>query len=595
MTAVSDTAELKRVLALPRRTDQDADLLADQLTELLTFSGGCSGKAGPDGRCTECKSPLRLRRVQALALHDIGTHSGALLPIGVGEGKGLIFWMALHMLDVREGLGLLPASLIDSANVVRDQLANHWLVPKERLRLVSYEMLGRAQSAKLLGEEGYRPGAIICDEVHRAKNLKAACTRRIARYMAAHPATAFVGMSGTILRDSLYDFAHLAFWALKENAPLPMLQHELDDWAQALDEKKPGAPGADLREVEPGALLKFCNAEELKQDPKTAARLGFRRRFVETPGIVAAAGEGEDVGASIYIKAHTYGVSPVTEDHFRRLRGDARDRIRYPGWERPDGKMFEQGVEVWNCARQLSLGFNYRWDPEPPKEWLEARKEWSKFVRGVLARSHTLDSPEIVVQAIDAGHLKQGADLLERWRNVKPTFRPNTVPVWHDDSALAWCAKWMKGGGIVWTEHHFFAQRLAKETGATYFGSRGLSAKGDHIESCPDKIIIASIDANRDGKNLQHQWNRNLIVSPPDGWDWWQQCIARTHRPGQRADEVIVDFLLGCREHHSAWNKANAGTIAARDTIGAKPKLMLADCDVPDSDVVGSFDGWRWR
>jgi len=537
---------------------------------------------------------MHLRRVQALALHDMAIEGGALLPVGVGEGKTLIFWLAAYLLDAKCVLGLLPASLIKNAEDARAILSNHWLVPTH-VRLLSYDMLGRAQSEKELEHPNFQPDLIVCDEVHRLKNLRAACTRRVARYMAKKPRTAFVGMSGTIMRDSLYDFAHLAFWALKEKAPLPMVPYELDEWASALDELKPGAPGADLRQVEPGALLKFCNAEERRNGPRTAARLGFRRRLTETPGIVAAAGEGEDVGASILVKSHTYDVSPVTEDHFRRLRGDAKDRVHYPGWERPDGKMFEEGVEVWACARQLALGFNYRWDPEPPKEWMDARKAWSKFVRGVLSRSHTLDSPEVVVRAIDAGRFDEGAELLERWRAIKPTFRPNTVAVWHDDSVIEWCARWAKDGGIVWTEHHFFAQRLAKETGISYYGPKGFNAQGEYIQHSRAKAIIASIDANRDGKDLQTQgWERMLFTSPPDGWDAWQQAVARIHRKHYPGDVVTVDFLLGCREHHSAWLKAMAGTEAARDTVGAKPKLLLADLNVHDEFQVAQFRGWRW-
>lgn len=591
--AVADTAELQRVLALPRRalqTTEEQDALARELTVLLSVTDRCPGKAGPNGLCVVCRAPMSLRRVQALALHDIALEGGALLPVGVGEGKTLIFWLAAYMLAAKCVLGLLPASLIKNAEDARALLSGHWLIPNH-VRLFSYELLGRPQSEKELENPNFQPDLILCDEVHRLKNLRAACTRRVARYMAKKPRTAFVGMSGTVMRDSLFDFSHLVFWALKEKAPLPMLRHELDDWASALDELKPGAPDADMRQLDPGALLQFCNEEELKEDARKAARLGFRRRLTETPGVVAAAGEGEDVGASLYVKAHTYKVDAITEDHFHRLRGDSKDRVNYPGWERPDGKMFEEGVEVWACARQLALGFNYKWDPEPPKAWMDARRAWSKFVRSVLARSRTMDSPDVVVRAIDAGTYDEGADLLEQWREIKPTFRPNTVPVWHEDSILEWCERWAKEGGIVWTEHHYFAQRLSKETGMPYYGPKGFSAAGEYIEHSKAKSVIASIDANKDGKNLQHQWSRNLIVSPPDGWDAWQQCIARTHRTHQRADEVVVDFLLGCREHANAWHKAIAGTEAACDTVGAKPKLLLADVDVPDT---ATFHGWRW-
>ncbi len=587
MSEVENTKELRRILALPRREPADLAALASDMTALLSVSGRCPGKPGPRGLCDVCGSATKLRPVQALALHDIGVHGGGLLPVGVGEGKTLIFWLAAYVLGASCVLGLLPASLIKNAEDARAVLSNHWAIPKH-VRLFSYELLGRAQSSEELNNANFQPDLIVCDEAHRLKNLGgAACARRIARYMAKKSKTGFVAMSGTIMRDSLHDFAHLAFWSLKEGAPLPMDARELDDWASALDELKPGAPDADLRQVDPGALLQFANPEERKRDDRTAARLGFRRRLTETPGIVAAAGEGEDVGASIYVKAHTYAVEPVTDAHFRTLRTE---------WARPDGKLLEQGVDVWRHARELALGFHYEWDPPPPKEWMDARRAWSAYVRAVLAHSRTLDSPLTVINAIDAGKRADEGGVLARWRAVRDDFTPNTVAVWHDDSVLQWVATWMKSGGIVWTEHSFFARRLSIETGAPYFGAKGFNAAGQYIEQSKAKAIIASIDANRDGKNLQTQgWERMLIVSPPDGWDAWQQTLARIHRPGFTGDAVQVDFLLGCREHGAAWAKTWAGTEAARDTIGAQPKLLLADVDVPDEDEIGAMVGARWR
>ncbi len=546
-------------------TPEDRATLALELTWLLRTNTGRQS----------------LRPVQALALHDIGIAGGGFLPVGVGEGKTLISLLAAYVLNAERPLLLLPASLIEKTKRERKAAAEQWLVPNH-IRLFSYDMLGRTQSASEL--EDYRPDLIICDEVHRLKNRRAACTRRVSRWMHDHPETRFVGMSGTIMRKSVHDFAHILRWALKDKAPIPKSEQETDEWASALDEPNPGVPGAELTQLDPGALYELCPGM-----PRTVenARKGFRARLVETPGVVATAGDGEVIDCSLYIRGHLLNVKPVTEQHFATLRG---------AWQRPDGKEFEQGVEVWACARQLALGFHYEWSPPPPEPWMVARKAWSKYVRAVLGNSRTLDSPLEVINAIDAGRVHDEGNVLAKWRKVRDTFKPITVPVWHDTSALEFCAAWAKRPGIVWVEHHHFATRLAKETGIPYFGESGFSRSGVYIEDAPKGPIIASIRANKDGKNLQYKWSRNLIVSPPEGWDTWQQAIARTHRsPGQEADEVEVDFLWGCREHINAWHKAWAGTLAARDTVGSDdvlPKLLLGDVLLPDTS---KLSGPRWR
>jgi hypothetical protein len=75
----------------------------------------------------------------------------------------------------------------------------------------------------------------------------------------------------------------------------------------------------------------------------------------------------------------------------------------------------------------------------------------------------------------------------------------------------------------------------------------------------------------------------------------WQQMLGRTHRPGQIADEVEVDVLLGCKEHANAWRRALSAAEAIRDTTGADSKLLLADVDWPSEDEIAGYAGARWR
>jgi hypothetical protein len=382
------------------------------------------------------------------------------------------------------------------------------------------------------------------------------------------------------MSKSLLEFGHILRWCLKDNAPVPRTHEELDEWAAALDEKVD-----DLRRYEPGALLSFATPEERASGlPITAARRGFQRRLVETPGVVATTNDGEHVSCSIYVRAVTYKMHPITEQHFEKLR---RTMMTPDDWD-------VTPVDVWRHARELALGLHYAWDPRPPLAWRQARRVWFAFVRDVLSRSRTLDSPEHVANACDSGKLP--FETLEAWRSIKDTFMPNVVPRWHDDSALHVCVEWMKTPGIVWTEHALFAERLSEMTRASYYGEAGLDEAGRFIDDAdPNHAIIASIKANREGRNLQAKWSRNLVVSPPENAGAWQQLIGRTHRPGQKADEVIFDVFLGCAEHANAMRKALSGAAAVRDTTGAPAKLLIADIDWPSDAGIASYAGARWH
>ena len=210
---------------------------------------------------------------------------------------------------------------------------------------MSYESLGRVRMAQEL--ENYHPDLIIADEAHRLKNPRAACTRRVARYMKDHPTVPFVALSGTIMRHSIKDFAHLLIWALKDQAPVPLDKDELEEWAQCLDDDDP------MARMAPGPL--GATVEE--------AREGFQRRLTSHPGIVIY--QSEDTAASLRIEALEYQVNAATEGAFKVLRAE---------WATPTGYTFSEAIMLWKFARELALGHWVEWDPHAPQEWLDARQ-----------------------------------------------------------------------------------------------------------------------------------------------------------------------------------------------------------------------------
>lgn len=630
-TTIPNSEEFRRIRGLPRRP-LDGSAYVEEYTQRLRAPGGTQ----------------TLRPAQALALHDVTRARGLFGNLRVGGGKTLITLLASGLLEAKRPVLFVPASLVQTTHDRMRALRAHWQVPRN-IRVLSYEGLGRVSAVKEL--DLYRPDVLICDEVHRLKNLDAAVTRRVARYMYTHQETIFIGVSGTIMKRSILDFAHIIKWALREKAPLPLERDELELWSRALDS------GVEVfNSVHPGPL--GATQEQ--------ARAWFRERLEQTEGVVTT--QGEQVAASLYVSGVTYSVASATDENFKGLRKLAQT---------PCGYGLSQPTLIKACARELALGLHYvrldepkfrawqhkakrlttsdfdikssspsishlsgnsakpvqsasnanpfAWitatspegsgdysadlvtplsdnsetvsedftqlpdtfeDMRPPKPWLEARKNWAAFVRQVLSRSRSLDSEEAVKLACLRGELDRRA--LDAWMLIEPTCKVISIPVWHDSAALNVCKTWMKRPGIVWVEHVYFGAKLARLTGAPYFGPKGLDAQGKSIEKETGKrAVIASISANREGKDLQ-MFDRNLITALPSA-DWLEQLIGRTHRDGQQSDAVTVEILLGCLEHWTDYERVLEDARYA-ESLGAPQKILLADRTVEDPRA----EGYRW-
>lgn len=486
----------------------------------------------------------RLRPHQAKALEYAEKHRGLLANLPVGSGKTLISLLLPIVLKAQRPLLLLPASLIEKTHKEFSGYRKHWTT--NPIRCISYESLGRVAQADLLNQ--LAPDLIVADEAHKLANIKtSACARRVDRYMSKNPATMFCALSGTMMKRSLKDFAHLSRWALKDGSPLPLFGDEVERWANAVDPE-----WKNKRRVPYKPLNKLRELNETQQE-------AVGRRIQETPGVAIMHKSFDET--KLFVNFRAVEVSSNAAEMLSHMRKT---------WETPNGDTLLSAVDVWRHAQEMALGFYSFWEPPAPERWRNRRKEWHSFVRETIARKRKWDSPLQIEHAIHNGELTDKG-VLDEWLDVKNEFTPNPVARWLDEDVptITYCKGWLKGNpnGLIWVAHRFFGRRLERELGIPFFAGRG---DGGTIEDHQGPAVL-SIQANGTGRNLQ-RWSRCLVCTPPTAGRTWEQLLGRCHRDGQTKD-VHFEVILAVPEAEEAMKRARSDAMYIEATWGQQQKL----------------------
>lgn len=542
VAVVTNSVEFKRIKALPRRV-LDLRMIRDA-TFIVRRKGGT----------------MTLFPVQSAALIEAAIQDGLFAPIGVGHGKTLITLLLPYAMASKRSVLLVPPRLKKKTLREIDEIyQKHFELRLEGVKVVAYSELSSAGSANVL--EDHEPDLIIADECHALTHSTAARTKRFLRYMREHPSCRFVGLSGTITQRSIMDYAHLAELALRKNSPLPGGYRELKDWAGALDVN----PEYRSR---PGVLRQFCEVGE-------STRSGFRRRLVETPGVVAT--EETELGTSLTVRRLVTDVPEEIDELLEEVRRS---------WS-IEGEQFESAVERGRVLRQIATGFYYRWDwPDGivDHEWLIARSNWRKEVREILKHSRRgLDSPLLVARAAAAGRIH--TEHWAAWARVMNRPEPPTVPVWVSDflidAAIRWGRKALLDGNVLlWYRHKTLGERLAQKSGWPHYGA------GTDADEAPSdqRILICSVASQGEGKNLQ-RFSQNLLTSMPTNGKVIEQLMGRTHRHGQQAPEVVVDWFGHTDETEQALASVLEDAQYVQETTGQRQRILYADRVVEPEEI----------
>jgi hypothetical protein len=541
-----------------------------------------------------------LWEVQALALDVIEKGAGLVGAIGVGHGKTLIGLLASRALtrsehfDVEVGpyetLYLTPAALRESVQNQIDEHKPHFQIDPY-VHVKSYgELSHHKRGPKMLDK--IAPKLVILDEAHKVSNADSARTGRLLSYLDDHPSVCLVAMSGTLTNKSIEDYRHFLYHALGgQNTPLPNSYHHFESWSRVLDPQS-GRPdhakSYDWERLEPLELV-YGEGRGLTDvypldERRERAREAYLERFKTTPGVVKTTTSAAQ--CSLRIRSLD---TPDVPEHVESELTDLEET--WAIWD--NGEIDEEvddPLSFYRKRRNLLAGFYYRrdWSIEPfngtvDKGLVRARREWNQIERELVSHGpDDVDSPYFAREAVKEGRLDHRRDVMEAWNAWKdhrdkpwPPSEGIRVSDYLLDHAIE-RARSSDRSTIIWYAQKEIARWLEEKGVEVYWAGER------NPEDAPDDadVIACSTEAHRKGKNLQ-SFSHNIVLTPMGSGTAWEQLIGRTHRPGQSADEVLVDIYAHCEPYRDALGRAIEEAQFKRQTEGSRQKLLYADWTPP--------------
>lgn len=540
----------------------------------------------------------RLFPCQANALDSYEKYGGVFGPIGVGWGKTLITLRIAHIAFQK---GIEKILLLVPPNVYY-QLTQHdiaWTrtkvtlavpfnymgktTPAKRQRLAKsdrpgcyifpWSLLSTVDSVELL--ESIDPGCIITDEAHYWKNPKAARTRRLRNHINKYKPEV-VAVSGTITAKGLRDYYHILRACLADLAPVPLIASIANDWAAVINSAVTVLEESQIRPMLP--LLTWARHVDSGDTPyyetSTGVRKAFQLRLVSSPGVVATS--SSEIGTSLVIENkpvedyqevegwnELYEFISGVEDDYLTPNGDEIDHaIHTYKWLFELTSGFYNAL-VWPTSKELATRKNIAITTAnellaKAKAHHEASQDYAKELRTFLVfRSRPkLDTPMLVGLDISKhGDKHVGstlAKLYNRMKNMEFEGMPERDSIqvrvcpFKVEAAVRWAEDLPKRnpGALIWIYHQEIGKwvfELLQEAGlnSIYCEAGPIHNARILAKENRDKIIVASMKAHGEGKNLQAFQNQYFLQWPRSAKDA-EQIIGRTHRNGQEADELVV-------------------------------------------------------
>lgn len=546
---------------------------------------------------------FRLLRVQAEGLAEFERLGGLFAPIPVGDGKTLLSLMIadfayragcrkiiLHIpphvliqlmqIDIPWARNRVPLGLPIMTLGGRPAKERRALAKSKRngLYIVPYSMLSTKDTSDIL--DFIEPQLVIADEAHALGGDSA----RTKRFMKCFEKFGFrlAAMSGTITSKSILDYWHLIQIALREGNPLPNSSHMVHEWAEILDAPQGGAgmsenviPAAAAGPIMP--LVDWARRNFPKQK-YTEDIAGFRKayhdRLHSAPGVVGSSATGVGTSLCIHTVARQH---PEQAEHWAELQKHILNVETL--WVTPNGDELEHAIHKWKWLYELTAGFyneltwpsaeefasRHNLSNDQSSEILEKAKHhhlagqaYARLLRDFLNSAYRphLDTPFLVGQDM-MRHADEHvpAELYEAWREWKdldfegrPDRDSRAVRVcdYKITQAVEWAAALPKNtGALLWVFHQeagrWLTERLHEAGIDTLHCPAGAAANASIINQAnAHRKLVVSMSAHGTGKNLQH-FQEQWFVQWPRSAEQAEQVLGRTHRTGQRADELVIN------------------------------------------------------
>ena len=517
-----------------------------------------------------------LRPIQNRMLQAAVNARGLLAFAACGEGKTLASLLLPVVLRAERPLLLIPANLREQNAADQEEYAQNWKV--KPVPVLSYEQLSSPRSLNKLKE--LKPDLIIADEAHYLRGRDSARSKRLGRYLIENASCRFAALSGTLMNRSLEDWSHLSDWALAGGAPIPRIPQVLDPWLRVLETHD--AYGSDYRLL--NKIKEQCDARSYDE--------AVGERIRRTEGVVVT--YTQQVGASLRLIKRTLQIPEALRMTLEHAAHDIVSATQEMLDEETLNRVFDSSdlwtpedafaIRVW---AQLVCGFFYIWDweGEPDTDWVFARRGWGRACR--WAREHLgEDSDALFAEKIEAGEIKDDycVSAWETWKEHKHKDAPRTETVWVSDYLVDDVCAWFrdqKEPPIIWCGTRALAERISQRLSIPYYGAGKKDSQRLVAESKKAHPCVASIKAHATGKNLQ-RWSNQIVVHPLSSPNTWEQLLARTHRPGQLADEVTVT-VYGQNLFGKALRRAKNDAQRVKEITGLDQRLTFCSFTVDEN------------